>query len=87
MHYSGILVQAEPGATDRCAAALDGLPGVEVHFLYPESGRIIVVQETENARGQEDGLRRIQTMEGVRSAALVEHRIEEESAPGRGGSS
>ena len=76
MHYSGILVMVDPTETDRTAEVLETLPGVEVHYLYPDSGRIIAVQETETAEAQQDGLRRIQALDGVHMAALVEHRID-----------
>ena len=79
MHYSGILVMVDPTGIDQTAEVLETLPGVEVHYLYPDSGRIIAVQETETAEAQQDGLRQIQALEGVRMAALVEHRIDPDS--------
>jgi nitrate reductase NapAB chaperone NapD len=81
MHYSGILVITEANETAGCAADLGALPGVEVHFCYPESGRIILVQETDTVEAQEEGFRRIQALPRVRMAALVEHRVDPESAP------
>jgi len=80
-HYSGLLVTARTGELERCRAELDALPGVEVHFVYPDSGRLIAVQEGETAKAQEEGLRRIQALPSVRVAALVEHRIDDESEP------
>lgn len=80
MHYSGILVVAKPLRVDDCQRALEGLPGVEVHYCVPESGRLIVVQETADVEGQELGLRRIQDLPMVELAALVEHRIDFEEA-------
>lgn len=79
MHYSGILVLVDPSGIDQAAQALETLPGVEVHYLYPDSGRIIAVQETDTAEAQQDGLRRIQAVDGVHMAALVEHRIDQDS--------
>ncbi len=78
MHYSGLLILTRAGALDRCVEALGALAGVEVHFVYPESGRIIAVQETETARDQQEGLRRIERLPEVATAALVEHRVEPE---------
>jgi nitrate reductase NapAB chaperone NapD len=77
MHYSGILVVVAPEDVDRAAQSVASLPGVEVHYLYPDSGRLIAVQESETADQQQDGLRRIQDLAGVQMAALVEHRIDE----------
>jgi len=79
-HYSGILVTADAAALERCRREVEALPGVEVHYLYPDSGRLIAVQETDTVEQQEEGLRRIQALPTVKIAALVEHRIEE--APG-----
>jgi len=79
VHYSGILVMVDRKAIDRTAEVLETLPGVEVHYLYPDSGRIIAVQETDTAEAQQDGLRRIQALDGVQMAALVEHRIDPDS--------
>ncbi|MDX1631234.1 MAG: chaperone NapD [Thermoanaerobaculia bacterium] len=82
-HYSGILVLTEMDCLDRCRAQLEELPGVEVHYCYPDSGRIIAVQETETVGDQEEGLQRIQRLPTVTMAALVEHRIDdEEDLPG-----
>lgn len=77
MHYSGILVTTRPGEVVECARDLETLAGVEVHFCYPESHRIVAVQETVGVTEQQDGLRRIQALPRVVAAALVEHRIEE----------
>ena len=76
-HYSGLLVTARSSSPERCRADLEGLPGVEVHFVYPDSGRLIAVQEGATAKAQEEGLRRIQALPSVRVAALVEHRIDD----------
>ena len=77
MHFSSILVVTDPEALDRCSQDLESLDGVEVHYLYPDSGRIIAVQETSTSEGQEEGLRRIQALASVRLAALVEHRVDD----------
>ena len=76
MHYSGIVVKADPRRVDDCRCALEQLPGVEVHYIEPESGRLVVVQETASAAAQAEGLRWIQGLPLVKVAALVEHRIE-----------
>ena len=85
-HYSGILVTTEAAQIDRCRAELEKLPGVEVHYLYPDSGRIVAVQETDTVEQQQDGLRAIQALASVRMAALVEHRIEADASEEEGGS-
>lgn len=80
MHYSGILVIVNPGDVARAIRQLDALPGLEVHHHQVESGRLVVVQETETVSEQEEGLRRIQALPTVQMAALVEHRIDSEPA-------
>jgi nitrate reductase NapAB chaperone NapD len=81
MHYSGILVVTRPQDVDECARRLAALPGVEVRCRYPESGRLIAVQETATAGAQEEGLRRIQALPRVAFAALVHHLIDPGTAP------
>jgi nitrate reductase NapAB chaperone NapD len=76
VQLSGILVVAAPGQLTRCVRQVEALPGVEVYFCYPESSRLIAVQETVTAAEQEEGLRCIQALPGVALAALVHHRIE-----------
>jgi len=76
MHYSGIVVVAKRSRVEDCQRELESLPGVEVHYCVPESGRLVVVQETADAEGQELGLRRIQALPMVQLAALAEHRID-----------
>ncbi|MDH3745619.1 MAG: chaperone NapD [Acidobacteriota bacterium] len=80
MHYSGILVRARPANLIDTLWDLEAIPGVDVHYCYPESGRLIAVQETQTAEQQESGLRKIQSLPGVVNAALVEHRIERRGA-------
>ncbi|MEE9563012.1 MAG: chaperone NapD [Thermoanaerobaculia bacterium] len=77
MHFSGILVSAHPQELTGTSRRVDALPGVEVHYLDPEGGRIVVVLETETLEEQQEGLRHIEKIPGVLAAALVEHRFEE----------
>jgi nitrate reductase NapAB chaperone NapD len=76
MHYSGIVVVTDPLRVGDCQRRLESLPGVEVHYCEPQSGRLVVVQETASAEDQERGLRSIQALPDVKVAALVEHRID-----------
>jgi nitrate reductase NapD len=77
MHVSGILVVVRPGEVGTAALRLEALPGVEVHHRDPDGGRLVVVLESPDLQGQEEGLRRIQRLPGVLTAALVAHRSEE----------
>ena len=73
MHYSGVLVYAKTDQFEDCLQQVDDCAGVEVHFSYPDSGRMIAVLETEGADDQEEILRRIQRLPGVAAAELVYH--------------
>ncbi len=77
VHLSGILVLTSPERMEACRRQVDSLPGVEVHHAHPASGRMIAVLESDTLDGQSAGLRRIQELDTVRVAALVEHRIDE----------
>lgn len=79
VHYSGILVLAAEGHLEPCLRGLERLPGVTVHFVYPESGRAIVTLETATLAEQQDGLRAIQRAEHVIVAEMAYHRLDEEA--------
>lgn len=76
MHVSGILVLTRSHDVDDCVQGLRALPGVEVRYAQPGTGRIVVVQESATLEQQEDGLRRIQALPRVVSAFLVQHVID-----------
>jgi nitrate reductase NapAB chaperone NapD len=71
MHFSSILVTSAPTSYSRCVDNLESLPGVEVHFRYPDRGRIVVTQETATREEQEEGLRTIQSLSEVLVAEFV----------------
>ncbi len=79
MHTSGILVLSHPADVTSCVDALESLPGVEVHHVEEDTGRMIVVLETASLEEQENGLRKIQQLEKVLTAALVNYRFNPES--------
>jgi len=78
-HYSGILVLAGEGHLEACLSGLERLPGVTVHFVYPESSRAIVVLETATLAEQQEGLRAIQRAEHVIVAEMAYHRLDEQA--------
>lgn len=77
MQYSGILITAPADRLEQVATAADGLEGVEVHYVYPDSGRAIAVLETETRKQQQERLKTVQNLEGVTWAELVYHQIED----------
>ncbi len=75
MNICGVLVHAQPSEVDRIAAALAGLPGVELHG-QADAGRLIVTVEDTAQTSAVDGLTQIHALPGVVSAALVYHHFE-----------
>jgi len=75
-HYSGIVVIVRPDRLDSCVSDLDALPGVEVHYRHPESGRIVVVIEGRSTEEHLEMLRRIQALSDVLVAAPVYHYVQ-----------
>lgn len=75
-HYGGLLVVVERDHYEATVAALERLPGVEAFARDPESGRVIVVQESADEATQEELHRRIRAVPGVRSAELVYHVVD-----------
>ncbi len=75
VHVAGFVVRAYPAAVPRVAAALATMPGVQVHAATDE-GKLVVTAEAADAATIADTLCRIQTHDGVLSAALVYQHIE-----------
>jgi nitrate reductase NapD len=79
MHFSALLILTRPEQIPECIRQLEALPGVEVHYSYSDSGKIITVLESSSLEGQKDMLRRIQGLETVLIAELVYHYHESET--------
>ena len=73
MHYSGLIVACKPSSIEDCKRSLKQCPGVDVYVSDEDSGRLVVVLETETVSEQEAGLRRVQALPNVRYAELVYH--------------
>jgi nitrate reductase NapAB chaperone NapD len=73
VHYSGILIYSRKDRFEECIRDVEACPGTEVHFSYPDSGRLIAVLETETVEGQEEVLRTVQQLSSVAAAELVYH--------------
>lgn len=73
MNFSGIVVTADPSHFDAVVAALEAVPGIEVHRCDRTSARIIVVQEAADVHAEVEGFRRIRALPHVRGADLVYH--------------
>ena len=71
MHLSAILARSTLQDLSRCIEELEALPGVEVHYTYPESGKIIAIQEGTSVNQQQETLRQVQSLSSVLTAELV----------------
>lgn len=75
-HITSLVVQAQPSAVPRVAAAIDGLPDAEVHIADPR-GKLVVSLETESLHQVTEQVDRIAALAGVVTATLVYHQIED----------
>lgn len=73
----GVLVHVVPRDRNRIKAALEALPGVEVHTMT-DDGRLVVI--VEDACGQWAGatITSFHDIEGVLSVALVYHHFDQD---------
>lgn len=75
MNICGVLVHTLPARTAEVAAALQRIPGGELHGSA-EDGRLIVTVEDTASTAAVDGLAAIHALPGVVAAALVYHHFE-----------
>ena len=80
MIVSGLLVICRGGLLPDVTAALDALPGVEVHQVDP-AGRLVLTIEASSTDGCADRLRAIQALPDVLSAEMAVHVFEDEGHP------
>lgn len=74
--YSGILVVTSPANVDACRRHLEGLAGVEVHHWHHESGRIVIVHESDSVTDQEQRLVEMRSLPHVILAEPVYHYVD-----------
>jgi nitrate reductase NapD len=79
MHYSAILILTTPNDLTPCTQELEDLPSVEIYYTYPESGRLIAIQESNSLEEQKENLQRIQSLPSVLMAQLVYHYLDNRS--------
>lgn len=77
-HTCGVLVRARTANMARVRSALSALPGVEVHAA-DENGQIVITVEDHLSGKATETLTQIDSQEGVISASLVYHHIDEET--------
>jgi len=76
-HVSSIVVQARPASLPAVTAAIAALPGAEVHTVDP-LGKLVVVVTADSERMIGERLQSINSMDGVFTASLVFHAIDQE---------
>lgn len=76
MNISGVIVHAHPERIQEVRAALERLPGVEVHAATDNGRLVVTIEELMQANGST--AMELQTIEGVLSAALIYHHQEDE---------
>ena len=81
MNINGILVHANPDKTRDVERRLEALTGVEVHERT-DDGRFVITVEDVDGNDPGDTILEIHRMEGVLSAVLVFHHMEEEARAG-----
>ena len=83
MNICGLVVHARPEQGDRLCAAIEDLPGAEVHARAPD-GRLVVTVEDHGEACAGDTVLRLHRLPGVLSAAIVYHSFEPEAAASEG---
>ena len=78
-HVSSLIVHGKPDSVPAISSAIEDLPGAEIHAAT-EQGKIIVTLETENDATMLSLIQEINEIEGVLSAALVFHQVEDAHA-------
>ena len=78
MHYSAIHVVTSPLDFAQLVRDLNAFAGVEVHYCYPDSGRLIAIHESDSLESQKETLLRIQADPRVLTAGLVYHYLDPE---------
>ena len=75
MNISSIIVHAQPTQLQSVRGGLEQIPGVEIHAVT-DDGKLVVTIETETDGETAGTFDRINTMDGVMSAAMVFHQFE-----------
>ena len=78
VNISGVLVHARPERAGTVRAALEAMPGVEVHAVGAD-GRLVVTVEDDSSGLMADTVVGIHNVDGVLNASLVYHHCEDEA--------
>lgn len=78
LNISSLVVQVLPERMADITGAIEALPGSEIHASSP-LGKIVIVLDLADDSALSERIGRIQQMDGVLSASLVFHQVEEVS--------
>jgi nitrate reductase NapD len=81
LHIASMLIQARPEHLDKVERSLSKLPGLESHGTAG-TGKLIITLETANDTALVDTISQIEHTEGVITASLVYHHMDQESGNG-----
>ena len=76
VHITSLVVHTRPDQIERVLEQVRALPATEVHTGEP-AGKFIVLLETEDEQHILSAIDRIQDIDGVLSATMVYHHIDE----------
>ena len=78
MNISGILVISSLEHIAEVCEQLRNLPGIEIHYVDEDSGRIVITQEADTIGAEVDGLKRIRSLPHIVLAEMSSHYFEED---------
>ncbi len=78
MNISGILVISSLEHIAEVCEQLKNLPGIEIHYVDEDTGRIVITQEAETISAEVDGLKRIRSLSHIVLAEMSTHYFEED---------
>jgi nitrate reductase NapD len=81
LHVSSLVIHGRPERLHAVRSALENMDGVEIHAVGP-TGKLIATLETESEYEILARMTAISLLEGVLSAALVFHHVEQLQQPG-----
>ncbi|WP_282607933.1 chaperone NapD [Pelagibius sp. Alg239-R121] len=76
INISSLVVQVHPESMAGIMNAIERLPGAEIHASSP-LGKIVIVLDLNDDSALSDRIGQIQKMQGVLSASLVFHHVED----------
>ena len=76
LHVSSLLVHGAAARLGEICAAIEGLPGAEVHASDP-AGKVIVTIESANEAEIGRQVEAVRALDGVHAANLVYHQVDD----------